>query len=105
MKLATWEAPKHFGTSPLMLKPEDILYVGYIDGSFYVSEFEWRDFGFVLHTAKYQLTWLGSPPWFMYEQIKQVYNWLAERYPMSGGWYPGSFIYLPDWDNPRQLNS
>lgn len=88
--------PRRYGTHISNLNPEDIQCVGYWAGSFYVSEFQWVDFANVMRDAPWQLTWIGAPGWFAYDSCKQVYEWLAERYPMTGFSY-GEWMFLPDW--------
>lgn len=89
-------APRRYGTHISKICPENIKCVGYMNGSFYVSEYEWKDFSGVMRDASWELTWIGNVGWFAHKEHQCVYEWLAARYDLTG-FCNGEWILLDEW--------
>jgi len=85
---------KYRYTRPQDLNAEDIRFVTYWDGAFYVSEGEFKHPGDVSGTGCSRfLTFIGSPGWFAHDACKAIYEWLSERIDMTN-WYPGEWMEI-----------
>ena len=74
---------RRYGTHVSELSPESIKCIGYKNGAYYVSEYLWQDFAFVLRETPHELTWIGAPGWFALDECKRLYEQLAARYDLT----------------------
>lgn len=63
-----------------MTKTNNIRYVGYLNGQYYATTHEWRDFASVMRDTPAQLLWLGNFRWYYTEDRRPVLDGLQREF-------------------------
>lgn len=78
------------------MKTNEIKSIGYYNGSFYISKYEYVDFAVAMRNRDKDMVWLASPKWLYTEENKVLFNELDKLYNLRS-FHDGEYIVCKDF--------